>query len=144
MPGGNAGVCHSETSLERWYQFKQPTPTLQPNIDIIPAIPPFQFMSMKLSRNLIVGFGRSIWLWWCSHPERKESLSNDRVHSVLNLNFYHHARQNKGHNLSQTKNYYPHLRSKMSDEESEQQGDASCGSDGVLEQPTVRMLTFMV
>jgi hypothetical protein len=29
----------------------------------------------------------------------------------------------------------------MSDEESEQQGDASCGSDGILEQPTVRMLT---
>ena len=32
----------------------------------------------------------------------------------------------------------------MSDEESEQQGDASCGSDGILEQPTVRMLTTFV
>lgn len=68
------------------------------------------------------------------------------LHSVLKLNFYHMRVETRGiNNLSQAKNYYPHLRSKMSDEESEQQGDASCGSDGILEQPTVRMLTtFMV
>ena len=44
MPGGNAGVCQSETSLERWYQFKQPTPTLQPNIGITTQRFKFEFL----------------------------------------------------------------------------------------------------